>query len=222
MEGILIAIISGLFGLAGIWLNNHLRGRKSAKPAPQPTESIQEAMTTLTPPKQKAPPRGTRSEEKPEKVVFFRMPSWWILTTGVIAVSIGAAFFVRWVVDYGLGVFNLASPDVGFSQLALGLGGLAWGLAYIVAGTANADDVVECLFPLFDPYDDLFGPVDLGDFVRALLSALPINLLVSWGIAIALGTLAATQFGANLSGVISLVFGSLVFMGIVWFLVEEF
>lgn len=222
MDGILIAIISGVFSLAGIWLNNYLKERKSAKSVPQPAESIQKVTTTVTPPKQKAPPLEVPPKEKSERVVFFRMFSWWILTTTVIAVSIGAAFFARWIFEYVLGVFNVAIPDVEFSWLVLGLGGLAWGLSYILAGTANADDVIECLYALFDPYTDLFDAIDLGDFVRGLLSALPINFLLSWGTAIGLGVLAVKLFGANFSVMVYWVFGGVVLWGIVSFLSEEF
>lgn len=221
MEGILIAIISGLFSLAGIWLNDYLRKRKSAKRTPQPAERDQEAATAVTLAKQETPARGIPSIEKLGRAAFFKMPSWWLLMTAVMTVSIGAAFFARWIIEYGLGVFNVVSPDIGLSWLVLGLGGFAWGIAYIIAGTADADALTECLFPLFDPYDDLFGPVDIGDFLRALLSALPINFLISWGTAIGLGVLAATQFGANLSGVVYLAFGVIVFIGIVWFFLEE-
>jgi hypothetical protein len=149
------------------------------------------------------------------------MPSWWILATAVVGVSVGAAFFVQWVIGAGLGVFKIVTPHIEFSWLALALGGVAWGLAYVIVGSADADDVVDCLFPLFSPYDDLFDPADFGEFVRALLSALPINLLISWVTAIGLGALAATLLDASLSGVAYLVFGILVFIGIVWFLREE-
>lgn len=130
-------------------------------------------------------------------------------------------FFAQWVIDYGFAVFNVESPKVEFSWFALAVGGLAWGLAYVIVGTANAgEEVVDCLFPLFDTYYNLFDPFDFGEFVRGLLSALPINFLISWGAAIGLGILAATQFGASLSGVVHLVFGSLVFIGIANFLVD--
>jgi len=221
MEGILIAIISGLFGLAGIFLNNYLRERKKAKPIPQPSVPKQRAKTKVTPSKQESPIVGIPRKEESKRAVFFRMPSWWALTSVVMAVSIGAAFLARWIIEYGLSVLNIASPDVVCGWLALGLGGMVWGIAYIIAGTENADDVVECLFGLFGPYEELFGPISPGDFLYGLLSALPINFLLSWGSAVGLGALGATQVGANLSGVVYLVFGCLTFTGIVWFLSEE-
>lgn len=162
-------------------------------------------------------------EELEEAEAFFKKPLWWLLMTAVMTVSIGTAFLAQWIIEYGLGVFNLVSPDIELSWLVLGLGGFAWGIAYIIVGTANAepDDLIECLAPLFGQYEDLFNPIDMGEFLRASLSALPINFLISWSAAIGLGVLAAAQFGANLSGVVYLVFGVIVFFSIVWFVLWE-
>ncbi len=223
MEGVLIAIVSGFFGLAGIWLNNYLNKQKNAaEQAPQSPGPIQQATKAITPANNQAPPVEASPEESPEEVVLIKMPSWWILVTAIVAVSIGGAFFARWIIEYGLSVFNVSSPDAEFGWPALVLGGIAWGLAYVVVGALEFnDDVTECLSPLFSPYDALFGPDDLVDFVRALLTALPINFLISLGAAIGLGNLAAIQFGADSAGVANLVYGSLIIIGIVGFLFDD-
>lgn len=119
------------------------------------------------------------------------------------------------------GVFNVDIPYIEAGWIALVLGGLAWGVVYIWAGTADAGDVDECTYALSDGYDDLFSPYSFSDFIRGLMSALPVNLLLSWIAAIGLGMLSATQLGANLSGVVYLVFGVLTFIGIGWFLSEQ-
>lgn len=226
MKEIIGPIISGIFSLAGIWLGYYLADRRDLRKKRQglqearPATPERQGETTGTPSRVRPSPR-VRASGEPEEVVFLRTPSWWLLSAGIVALSIAAALFSQWIIDYGLGVFNVTRPDITWSWIALGLAGLAWGLAYVIAGTAEAEDSLECLFVLVAPYEGLFDPLAPGDVLRALLSALPINFLISWGAAIGLASFAATHFGADFAGVVYLTFTALVFIGIAWFLYEE-
>lgn len=227
MEGVLIAVISGLFGLAGIWLSHYLqekkeeKGKTHLKALLQPSKRTKTAIAMEATTIPASPPNEKSSDEQTEEIVFVRTPSWWLLSVSVIAACIGAAFFSGWVLEYALGVFKITLPEVPFSWLALAISGFVWGIVYVFVGTLDAEEVSDCLFAMFAPYDDLFDPVDTADFVRAVLTALPINLIIAWGLAVTLGNLAAVHFGADFSGVVYLAFGATVGFGILWFLSEE-
>lgn len=103
MEGILIAAISGLFTLAGVFLNHYLGKEKKAKRNTKRT--VQTAVSTRDTPDRKVQPRQKPEQsrvtttEASGEFVFFKKPSWWALSFFVLAVSVGAGFFVRWVVE---------------------------------------------------------------------------------------------------------------------------
>ncbi|MBN3034218.1 MAG: hypothetical protein JW861_01415 [Bacteroidales bacterium] len=216
MEGILIAIITGIFSLTGIWLSHYLKERKDARTIHQPDKPEPVSVPKVIPTKKKAPHIFWQPEKREaEKISFLKKPSWWFLSAGMVALCIGAAFFARWIISYGLGVFNLVHPDVHFGWLVLLIGGIAWGLAYVIVGSMEADDVEECLFAVFIPYEEMFDPDSAGGFLGGLVSAVPFNLLISWGAAVGLGHLAANQLGANLSGVVYLVFGVITVFAII-------
>ncbi len=221
MDEILTPIISGLFMLAGVLLSYYLGKERKAKRTDQTAVSTRDTSDRKVQSRQKPEQSHVATTEPSRKVAFFKKPSWWALSFFVLAVSVGAGIFVRWVVEYIFGVFNVDIPYVKAGWIVPVLGGLAWGLAYIWAGTVDPYNDDECTFPVLEGYDDIFNPVDFSDFIRGLMSTLPVNLLLSWIAAIGLGMLSATRLGANFSGVVYLVFGTLTFIGISWFLSEQ-
>jgi hypothetical protein len=227
MEGILIAVITGIFSLTGIWLNNYLREKKNTQDKQQSiipsneTKKVREVKKKETVNTKKESPYAVASNERHERSNFFKWPYWWIFILTVLIITLGASFFAKWIINYGLEIFNIESPEIRFSWLALGLGGLAWGIAYIFIGTVDADEFIECWWILLEPYDNLFNSISLGEFILGLLSAIPINFLISWGLAVGLGFLSGTYLNASLSGVVYLAFGIITFISIVWFLSEE-
>lgn len=149
--------------------------------------------------------------------MFFKASSWWLITALLLGVGIGGALLARWIVNYGGELLNLSDLVGEIGWLPVIVAGLAWGLVYATAGGIEADNPVETLFPMFEAYDDLFGPIDVSDFIRGLFTAFPINVLLAAVLAVGLGILAAAQLEADFQGVAHLTFGIVSFIQMIWF-----
>ena len=145
MEGILIAVISGLFSLAGIWLSHYLKEGQKARESGEMQESAPAPSSTRAARVREKKKRDGSSTDEPDEFAPLSQPVWWLLSLAVVALSIGGAFFARWVVNYFFGIFQAPSPDVRYGWLVLLVAGLAWGVAYVVAGLADAEEVLESL-----------------------------------------------------------------------------
>ncbi|MBN1439998.1 MAG: hypothetical protein JW929_11370 [Anaerolineales bacterium] len=221
MEAIIAAIVTGLFGLAGIWYRHYLEQHKSAAGQASSEAAGPEPRAPKPTPAKRAESARTPTAERTKEFVFYREGSWWIGMVVIILLSVAGALFAGWLAAYLSGVLavDFPLPDGGWT--ALGIAGAVWGIVYSVIGGLGADDWVEMFFPLVGPYENIFSPSDAGDFFRGLLSAPPVNILVGIAAAMIAGIAAENFLGADLAGVFYLAFGLTVFVGIVWYATQE-
>lgn len=164
-------------------------------------------------PKRPTPSVQKKVRDKPKKRVeaepeFYEQPVWWASLVVLILVSVAGAFLANALLRWSLGLFGVELPKIAGGWLALSIGGLVWGFAYAFVGAIDAIDSTDFFFPFLVPYDDIFGPYEFGDLIRGLLTALPINFLISWGVANGL-TIATTELLGASDAVVYLAFGLL-------------
>jgi hypothetical protein len=248
-EGILVALVTGSFGLAGIYLSHVLSHRKQQRdeaPTTRPTEpkrssgkrSVQSA-PAKTPIKvsvesrEETIPLGSQASrvtanpllkanaEPRERINYFASPLWWATACVEVAIIVAGALFAGWVIQYVSVVFGATAPNFDVRWLPLVLAGLAWGVVYLWASWDFPEAIPEFLLLPFFGYEGLFSPLGISDFLRGLLSAFPINLVLVWGVACVCGPLASSYAGADSTGVTYIVFGALTFIGVVWHVMES-
>lgn len=117
-------------------------------------------------------------EEWPE---FYEQKEWWLALVLLPLLGIGGAYLAHLLLRIGFGWIGVELIPLGDAWLPLGLTGLVWGIIYLLAATLEGDVGIELFFPVLGPYGDIFDFYELGDVLRGVLSALPINLLISWG-----------------------------------------
>jgi hypothetical protein len=204
MKDIIVAIIGGLFTLAAVWLSDYLKKRGENPPRRTRTQTIKGRPETPSPsPVSLQPsPEVTR---QPEKV---SIASRWTVFSGVVVVgvSIGGAFFADWLLYWSASVFDIQLRVPGAAWLVLLLAGAIWGSAYFILGLGLASHWPELLLAPLVGWFDFFDFVDFGDCIRGLLTALPLNVLIPWGLAHGAATLASRKINAHYDGVVYLVF----------------
>jgi hypothetical protein len=125
----------------------------------------------------------------------------------ILAVSIGGAFFADWFLYWGASVFNIQLQAPTKAWLPLLLGGVAWSIAYVFTGVQDATKWTELLLAPLIGWVDLFEFFDLGYCLRGIFGALPLNILIAWGLAHGAALYGNLLLRANYDGVIYLVFG---------------
>lgn len=140
-----------------------------------------------------------------EAFVFYKSFVFWASLLVFPLLGLGGA----WVADQAVGWGGASFADLeGYSYMPkswLYITGVVWGILYFIQGTIGAyefDDWTEFLLALWTPFESIF------DFDEAtlggLMSALPINLITSWSIAL-VG--AVYMSGTILDGVSPIILG---------------
>jgi hypothetical protein len=151
-----------------------------------------------------------------KKKRFFEESTWWISLVVFLFVSVGGAFLANWLLHWSVRLFQVELKPVQGEWLALLIAGLVWGLTYAFLGAATASEPNEFFFAFLEPYTQIFDGIDLSERLRGLLTAMPLSMLISWGIAHGLAWAAATFLKAAYDGIAFLVFGALTLIGIGW------
>ena len=113
--------------------------------------------------------------------VFYKSPAFYIALILLPALGLLGA----WLTDLGLAwlsqQFSFGEFYVAMPKVWLYLAGFIWGLVYLIRGTIEAsdtDDWEELYHSLWVPFEALFEDGHLG----GLVTALPLNLILSWTI----------------------------------------
>lgn len=214
-EGIILAIISGIFSLTGVWLTHYLQGVRNNSKSLKETEELDEKNTKE--------PQNPKNSEITFKQ-YLTNPLWWLIIILIISLTIGSAFFAQWIINYSFSVLNIDLPIVSSSQKVLFIAGIVWGIIFSIFGTIEALDydegVLSCLSSVFLPISELFDPWDFNEFITNLLSAIPFNFIFTWLSALVIASISESMLGANFSGVVYLIFGVLNIFGLIKYLLN--
>jgi hypothetical protein len=215
---ILAPIITGLFGLAGVLLGDYLKKRGEGPPTRKSTEKRQAELELPQPdqrdsspiqlptPVVQPKPRTSRNAFQGDD--FSKTSPGAIFATVVnFGTMCGGAFVANWLFDWGARVFNIVlQPPRGYLTCLL-LAALVWGVVYVCLAFMFATNWVELLLAPLIGWFTLFESIDFGEFIRSVLSALPLNIVLALGAAYAGATFAAKSLHAQYDGVFYLVFG---------------
>ena len=151
-----------------------------------------------------AMPAQQTEAESTEEFVFYQSPAFWVAFVVFPALGAAGAWLTDLLAGWASGWLAIGEFYSSTSTFWLYLMGIVWGAIYLIYGTIDASDFDEASF-LIDavrlPYDELF---DFGNF-GGLLTALPINLILSWGIALTLAFFFGTGFGIGAIIVITVI-----------------
>lgn len=143
--------------------------------------------------------------EPGEKFVFYKSFAFWAALVVFPLLGLGGAWVAEQVVEWGSPSRGGLAEYFYTMRFWLYAAGAVWGILYLIQGTIEAsdyDDWTELPLALWTPFENIFDfdETSLG----GLITALPINLILSWGLTFAIVLyLNETSFSMNLSYILS-------------------
>lgn len=149
--------------------------------------TIQTSSQLTTPPQGMAVPGSEQALPSSEtQYVFYQSGAFWLMLVLFPLIGFGGAWLTDFIATWGSGLVSALEMHISMNTFLLYLMGVVWGVVYLIHGTMEAsffDDWAFLPSAIWAPYTELF---DEGEF-WGLIVALPINLLLAWGLALTVG-----------------------------------